>query len=57
MKHSIAQFFILITLLIFTPSLFAQIIALFAESNTLSYEADAASVSHIYDLAIYRSRA
>ncbi|WP_159654592.1 hypothetical protein [Vibrio atypicus] len=56
MKHSIAQFFILITLLIFTPSLFAQIIALFAESNTLSYEADAASVSHIYDLAIYRSR-
>jgi Tfp pilus assembly protein PilX len=56
MRHSTVLFFILIALLIIAPIALGSLFSL-VSSIRLSYiEADPISVTHIYDMMIYRGR-
>ncbi|USD52675.1 hypothetical protein J4N37_17575 [Vibrio sp. SCSIO 43153] len=56
MRHSTVLFFILIALLIIAPIALGSLFSL-VSSLRLSYiEADPISVTHIYDMMIYRGR-
>ncbi|WP_171904770.1 hypothetical protein [Vibrio harveyi] len=56
MRHSTVLFFILIALLIIAPIALGSLFSLISSSRVSTIEADPISITHIYDMMIYRGR-
>ncbi|CAH1558933.1 hypothetical protein [Vibrio rotiferianus] len=56
MRHSTVLFFILIALLIIAPIALGSLFSLVSSLRLSHIEADPISVTHIYDMMIYRGR-